>query len=322
MIRAETIKKLKKILRVNQRFIILSHVNPEPDTIGAALSFYHYLKALGKKVSVYNADGVPSFMRFMKHSEIIKTSIPDRNFDVAICVDAGSTDMLGEHFDALKKNITVNIDHHRTNTMYGDLNIVDPDSSAACELTYTLFERVGIPIDRTVAALLLAGIIYDTGSFRYRNTTCKTLKVAAELIKLGADIGGISEKLYENQSLGRLKLLKTVLDTLELSSNGRIASVELTKNMYEATRTTKEDSEGMIDYPKSISGVVVAVLFREVEDEKYKISLRSKNDVNVSDIAEEFGGGGHKNAAGCTMEGLLFDVKNKIFAKIVERLKN
>ncbi len=322
MIRIETIKKLKKILRENQRFIILSHVNPEPDTIGSALSFYHYLKALGKRVSVYDADGVPAFMKFMTHSEIIKKNIPGGEFDVAICVDAGSTDMLGEHLDTLKKNIIINIDHHRTNTMYGDLNIVDPEASAACELVYTLFKKAGIPIDRTVASLLLAGIIYDTGSFRYRNTTCKTLKVAAELIKSGADIGTISEQMYENQSLGRLKLLKLVLDTLELSSDGKIASVELTKNMYEATGTTKEDSEGMIDYPKSISGVSVAVLFREVKDDKYKISLRSKNDVNVSEIAEKFGGGGHKNAAGCTMEGLLFDVKNKIFAKIVERLKN
>jgi phosphoesterase RecJ-like protein len=321
MIRTETVKKLKSLLRANQRFLILSHVNPEPDTIGAALSFYHYLKALGKQVSVYNADGVPSFIRFMPHAEIIKTTLSATNFDVAICVDAGSTDMLGEHFSAFKKKITINIDHHRTNTMYGDLNIVDPGASATCELIYTLFKKAGIPLDRTVAALLLAGIIYDTGSFRYRNTTSKTLKAASELIGLGADIGDISEKLYENQSLGRLKLLKMVLDTLELSSDGRIASVELTRSMYAATGTTKEDSEGMIDYPKSINGVVVAVLFREVGQDKYKISLRSKQNVNISDIAEGFGGGGHKNAAGCTMEGLLSDVKNRVFAKIVERLK-
>ena len=321
MIRTDTIKKFKKILRENQRFLLLSHVNPEPDTIGAALSFYHYLKASGKDVRVYNADGVPSFMRFMPHAKIITTRIPAGRFDVAICVDAGSTDMLGGHFDTVKRKITVNIDHHRTNTLYGDLNIVDPDASAACELMYALFEKAGIPVDRTVAALLLAGIIYDTGSFRYRNTTSKTLKTAAELMGLGADIGDISERLYENQSLGRLKLLKMVLDTLELSSDGRIASVELTRNMYEATGTTKEDSEGLIDYPKSIAGVVVAVLFREVKQGKYKISLRSKSNVTISEIAEQFGGGGHKNAAGCTMDGLLFDIKNKVFAKIVERLR-
>ncbi len=320
MISTRTIQQLKRLFRTNRRFVILSHINPEPDTIGAALSLYHYLGSIGKQVRVYNADGVPGFMKFMPHAEVVTSRVPSGSFDVAVCVDAGSTDMLGDHFDRFRRRVTVNIDHHRTNTLYGDLNIVDPDAAAACELVYHLFRRAGIPVDATVAALLLAGIIYDTGSFRYRNTTRRTLHIAARLMSHGADMAAISEQLYENQSPGRLKLLNRVLNTLEISPDGRIASVELTRNMYTATGTTKEDSEGMIDYPKSIGGVAVAILFREVSERRYKISLRSKLDLNISDIAETFGGGGHKNAAGCTIEGALPDVKRRVFEKVRERL--
>ncbi len=321
MIKTKSIDEFKRLIKKNKSFLILTHVNPEPDTIGSALSLYHYIKGTGKNVKVYNEDDLPKFMKFMKYSSVISTVMPAMRFDVAICVDAGSPDMLGGEFNRLKSSFFVNIDHHRTNTMYGDLNIVDPCASATCELIYDLFKKIGADIDITIASLLLTGIIYDTGSFRYRNTTYNTLKISSELVRSGADIAGITEKLYENQSLERLKLLEMILNTLELSSDGKIASVELSKNMYEATGTSREDAEGMIDYPKSISGVIVAVLFREIEDGRYKVSLRSKSDFNVSDIAEELGGGGHKNAAGCTMEGRLFDVKNKVFSKIVERLK-
>ncbi|MGB9735714.1 MAG: DHH family phosphoesterase [bacterium] len=321
MIRTETVKNLKGVFKKYKSFLLLTHINPEPDTIGSALALYHYLKGIKKDVSVYNEDGVPNFLKFMPHTEAIKTIIPNRRFEVVICMDAGSMDMLGERFNTIHRDFIVNIDHHKTNAMYGDLNIVDPCASATCELMYVLFKKAGIIIDQTMAGLLLAGIVYDTGSFKYRNTTYKTLRVASELIRLGANIGDISENLYETLPLGKLKLLEMVLKTLELSSDGRIASVEVTRGMYQATGTTKEEAEGLIDYPKSIKGVDVAVLFREVDDNKYKVSLRSKNDVDVSCVAEALGGGGHKNAAGCTIEGRLFDVKNKVFTKIVERLK-
>lgn len=321
MISTRSVNELKKIIKNNSTFFILSHVNPEPDTIGAALSFYHYLKGIGKKAVVFNADGVPKFMKFMPHADSVSTVVPRRRFDVAISVDAGGVDMLGDDFDKLRKGMLVNIDHHRTNTQFGDLNIVDSCASAACELLYVLFKKMKIPVDSTISSLLLAGIVYDTGSFRYRNTTAKTLRITSELIKYGCDIAGIAEKLYENQSLGRLKLLEMMLNTLELSPDGRIASIELTKNMYEATGTTREDAEGLIDYPKSISGVAVAVLFREADDNKYKVSLRSKQDINVADIAEELGGGGHINAAGCTMNGKLLDIKNRVLNLVVEKIK-
>lgn len=321
MIPKEAIKRLKGVFKKHKSFLILSHINPEPDTIGSALSLYHFLMSSKKDVFVYNEDGIPNFLKFMPHAEIVKKDIPNKHFEAIICVDAGSVDMLGEKFDVIKKNFIVNIDHHKTNTNFGDLNIVDSSASATCELMFTLFMKAGIAIDQTMANLLLAGIVYDTGSFRYRNTTFKTLKIASELMKKGADIGALGENLYESLPLSKLKLLEMVLKTLELSSDGKIASVEITKSMYQATGATKEDAEGMIDYPKSIKGVDVAVLFREVEDNKYKVSLRSKNDIDVSNVAEALGGGGHKNAAGCTIEGHLLDVKNKVFIKIIQGLK-
>ncbi len=321
MISAKSLKELKHVFEKKRTFVLLTHVSPEPDTIGAALSLYHYLTGRGKRVRVYNFDGLPNFMRFMEHADVVRPALPRGRFDAAVCVDAGDIEMLGDDFEKIKAGVTVNIDHHGTNKMYGNINIVESCASATCELMYTLFRKLRAPIDGTMASLLLAGIIYDTGSFRYRNTTSKTLRVASELIKAGADAGGINERLYENQSLGRLKLLEMVLNTLELRAGDRVASIELTTNMYDATGTTREDSEGMIDYPKSIKGVVVAVLFREAERGKYKISFRSKRDFNVADIAEDLGGGGHRNAAGCTMYGRLDDIKDRVFAGIAEKLK-
>ncbi len=322
MINSKTVGEFKKFIKKNNTFLILSHINPEPDAIGSALSFFHYLKSLNKTVVVYNPDGVPKFMKFMPYSGIVIKKPPLHNFDAAISVDASGIDMLGDKFNMLKKSALANIDHHKTNTAFGDLNIVEPCASATCELIYVLFRKAGVPIDAATASLLLAGIIYDTGSFKYRNTTAKTLKISSELVKSGADIAGISEKLYENQPLNKLKLLEIILNKFQLSPNGKIASVEVTKSMYKATGTTKEDTEGMIDYPKSINGVIVAVLFREIDKNKYKISLRSKNDLDVSDIAKEFGGGGHRNAAGCTITGRLVDIKNKVFSVIEERLEH
>ncbi len=321
MIQKKVINELSKVIKDAKTFLIFSHINPEPDTIGSALAFYYYLNTAGKTVFVHNFDGLPKYMDFMPFASEVSKDIPDNKFDVVLSLDAGSIDMLGDKFPPKDKKLIVNVDHHRTNTRFGDLNIVDPASSATSELVYTLFRKMGIKIDTTIASLLLTGIIYDTGSFRYRNTTAKTLKIASELMQIGANITEISDKLYENQSLGRLKLLEIVLKTLELSVNGKIASIELTRQMYHATGTTKDDAEGFIDYPRSISGVAVAAMFREVDDNKYKISMRSKNDVDVSAIAQVFGGGGHKNAAGCTMNGILFDVKNSIFTAIAERLK-
>ncbi len=321
MIDTTSIRKLMDLIRKNTTFFILSHVNPEPDTIGAALSLYHYLKGIGKKVVVYNADGIPAFIRFMQYSDVIITTIPHRKFDVAISVDAGGLDMLGDDFGKLRRGKTVNIDHHRTNTLFGDLNIVDPCASAVCELLYALFKKMEVRIDSAISSLLLAGIIYDTGSFRYRNTTARTLRIASELVRNGPSISDIAEKLYENQSIGRLRLIESMLDTIELSRDGRIASSVLTRDMYSATGTTREDAEGLIDYPKSIRGVAVAILFRETGDNRYKVSLRSKNDVDVAEIAEKFGGGGHTNAAGFTVNGRLLDVKNEVLNSVLERLK-
>ncbi|MCL4558025.1 MAG: bifunctional oligoribonuclease/PAP phosphatase NrnA [Deltaproteobacteria bacterium] len=320
MIDTKSVNELKSLIRNNTTFFILSHVNPEPDTIGAALSLYHYLKGIDKRPVVYNADGIPGFMKFMQYSDVIRTAIPHGKFDIAISVDAGGLDMLGDDFDKLKRDKTVNIDHHRTNTMFGDLNIVDPCASAVCELLYTLFKKMGIRIDGTISSLLLTGIIYDTGSFRYRNTTARTLRIASELVKRSHGISDIAERLYENQSIGRLRLIEKMIDTIELSMDGRIASSVLTRDMYDATGTTREDAEGLIDYPKSISGVAVAVLFRETEDNRYKVSLRSKSNVDVAEIAEKFGGGGHTNAAGFTVSGRLMDIKNEVLNSVLERL--
>ncbi|MBI4619342.1 MAG: bifunctional oligoribonuclease/PAP phosphatase NrnA [Desulfobacterales bacterium] len=306
-------------IKSNRTFLIASHVNPDGDAIGSALALAISLKNIGKKVTVFNQDPIPRNLQFLPMSpEIIHEIDRSLTFDVAFVLDCGDLDRVGKEIEKIRK--IINIDHHMTNSGFGDLRLVDSQSSSTAELIYAVLKDIPIEITYEIALNIYTAILTDTGAFCNSNTTEGTFHIASEMVRIGVNPANVAEKIYQEMPVPRLKLLGLALNTLEILDNGRIASVVVTLSMLRKTGATPELTEDMINYPRSILGVKVAVLFREVSRNYYKISLRSNKDIDVADIAREFGGGGHPNASGGNMKGSLLEAKGKVFEVVSKRL--
>lgn len=317
------------LIRGAGRVLISSHENPDGDAIGSMLALGLGIEQLGKEVVYYNKDGVPELLRFLPRSERIGKSINEieGTFDLVFALDCTGTNRAGEDFEGFIKSgrcgKVVIMDHHQTNNSSADFHLLDPRSSSTGMIVYSVLKRLPVKIDRDIAENVYTTIIGDTGSFRYSNTNPDTFRVAAELVEHGADPAGISEALFESEPLRKLKLIGLVLPTLEVSEDKKIASVYVDKSMFSQAEACREDTEGIVNIPRSIKGVEVAMLFREEggrDGSLWKVSFRSKGEVDVARIAEGFGGGGHKKAAGCTLSGNLDEVKKRIFGSIREVL--
>lgn len=321
-------KNVLKVVHESQNFFITSHLNPDSDALGSMLGLALGLLEINKNVFLYNRDGVPRILQFMPGSIMINTSFEkiDEFRDVLFILDCSNLyrvgDELAEKFNEIKFCSSITIDHHDTHEGFADISIIDKTASSTGMIVYKLLKSLGVKINKDIATNIYATIVGDTGSFKYSNTTPETLNLAAELMGFGADPESISKNLYENESVNKLQLLSLALLTLEISNNKKIASVSVTESMFKNSCTEREDSEGLINYPRSINGIEVAVLFREEDHNgnSWKISLRSKGDTDVAKIAGLFGGGGHKKAAGCTIDGKLDDVKKKIYSAINKEL--
>ena len=312
------IDKIKK----NKTFLVASHIRPEGDALGSALALAISLKAIGKSVTVFNQDPVPDTLGFLPMSAEIVHEIEDpAYYDVGIVLDCSDLDRVGREAKKIREiKEIINIDHHKTNSGFGDLRLVNPHKSSTAEILYDLLLEVPVPIAYETAVNLYTAILTDTGAFCYSNTTASTLKIASELVATGVNPSEVAEEVYEKQSAARLRLLGLVLGKLEILDNGRIGSVLVLSSMLEKAGATQDLTENMVNYPKSIRGVQVALLFREVSTNHYRISLRSCDGVDVSDIAKDFGGGGHPRASGCTIKGSLPEVKERVLDSIRGRL--
>lgn len=311
------IKSLKKTIEQSYSFIVASHVDPEGDAIGSALALYFALKGLGKKVVVYNESGVPRILRFLPGAECIKRELPSVNeYDAIFVVDCGDIDRLGKLKDKLEKLKIINIDHHSTNNAFGHLNFIDKTASAAGEVVYDLLRKLNVPFTKEIAINLYTAVVVDTGSFRYASTTPKSFKIAAELLTMGVDPWEVAKNIYENFPFERMKLLGDALQTMELVKNGLYAFMVVTKEMLSKYNATEDLTEGFVNFGRAVEGVEVSVLFKETGDDLYKLSFRSKGDIDVARIAQNLGGGGHKNAAGCKLKGSLTEVKEKVISAI------
>jgi len=316
--RTETLQRIAEEARSGQRFLISSHENPEGDALGSILALGLALKGLGKEVLVLNQDPTPEMLSFLPGAEEITHQAPaDGRFDVAFALDCGDKTRLGEEFTKVQKiRKVINIDHHISNSYFGDINFVDPAASSTAEIIFDLLRIIPVAMSPAVAENIYAGILTDTGSFRYSNTSPKTFTVARMCLLAGVEPWKVAEKVYETQPLPRLRLLPLVLKTLEVAENGRVSSVFVTKKMMEETEASVALTEDFINFPRSLKGVDVALLFREVSPVKYRVSLRSRGGVDVARIAADFKGGGHPNAAGCTVEGTLPEVKAKVLERV------
>ena len=299
----EKIERIAEVVRSGDNFLVASHLNPDGDAIGSSLALGLALEAMGKSVVIYNVDPVPSQFKFLHSAgRIVQDIEPGHVFDAAFVLDCAELTRVGRDFEEMvSTKCWINIDHHLTNKEFADISIIDQDACSTGYLVYEVIKALPVEISREMAENIYTTIIFDTGSFRYSNSTIEAFNVAGEMVALGVSPWGVANKVYESQPHGRLKLLQRVLGTLEVSDDGKVASVVVTKQMMKETETGSDATDGFVNYPRSIDGVEVAIMVREVGDNEYKISYRSKEKVNVADVAQTFGGGGHRNAAGCVI---------------------
>lgn len=322
----KTFKKIIDFIHASQRILITSHRDPDGDSIGSQLALDGFLQNFGKPTRIINQGCLPHRYAFLdprKKIENFNLSAEGRDFDfkpdLVFVLECPSLDRLGE-----VKNIVpvesklVNIDHHPDNERFGTINYVDLQASAVGEMIYSLLKAYDFPINSMMANQIYAAILTDTGRFRYSNTSANCLGICSELIKLGADPKTLTNKIYFDHPLPFLKLLGTILERLEVRDGGKTCSVTIDQNLLSKFGVNHQEIEGIVDYSLFLSGVEIGLLFTEMEERKTKVSLRSQNDFDVSRLAKIFGGGGHRNAAGCTLNYDLDRAKKVIFDQILK----
>ena len=308
-------------IAAHNSFLIATHENPDGDAVGSALALANYLTKLGKEVTVHMGEPVPELYAFLPWADRVVNVIPDRDFDTCLVLDVGEFKRAGQEVARCGKiGKFINIDHHLHCEPFGAINLIDPQAAATGVLIHRIIKAAGHPVDYEVALCIYTAIITDTGSFRYSNANQEAFVTAGEMVACGVNAWFLAEKLYESQPRPRLELLALALQTLDFSPAGDVASITVTIDMYKKTGTSAEITDGFINYPRSIRGVEVALFFREIEADLYKVGFRSKGKVNVSALSAEFGGGGHHNAAGCVVAGNLADVKGKILSHLAKVL--
>ena len=316
-----TFKEIGQALKNAQRTAVLSHVRPDGDALGSQLALALSLEKLGKEVIVWNEDGMLDKYRFLAGSErIAKPPAEPQGFELVVALDTAVQNRLGTAGDAIREAKTwINIDHHPSNPGYGDLVYIDPIAPATGQILFELITAEDLPMDSAIAENLFVAISTDTGSFQYPNTTARTFEIGAELIKRGAEVGRLSQLLYENYPKRRIELLRELLGTMRVEAGGRLATFSLSMAVASKLGVLPEDNEGLIDHIRAIEGVIVAVLFEELPEGKVRVSMRSKSDaVDVSAICQRFGGGGHKLAAGARVRGSLSEVEQRVVEAICD----
>lgn len=323
---AELFAEFNDVVAGHSSFVIMSHIRPDGDAIGSQLALGFALMALGKTVYIVNQDGLPESMTFMTGSEkVITPPAEPLEIEVAIALDTATKQRLGESalLAASKAKFWVNIDHHISNPAYGDLNIIDVASPATGQIVYQLIRFLDMPLPAETRDAIYVAVSTDTGSFQYGSTTAATYELGADLIRRGLDVGKINADIYNNHPFRRVELIRELLNTLEISTDGKLANWQLYNAVRLKLNLQPDDSEGLIDLIRAVKGVKVAVFFEELEVGEIRVSMRSKdNSMNVCDVALKFGGGGHALAAGIRMSGPLEDAKAKVLAALSEALNN
>lgn len=303
---------------------VVGHVRPDGDCIGSQLGLGLALRNAGKSVTVWNEDGIPRKLAFLDPGEVLTRPSPGHAFDCVVATDCASFERLGVVGEAVgDRKLLINIDHHASNTRYGDLNWVVPEVPSTGELILTLLKRAKWPVAPDIADCLFTAVSTDTGSFRYATTRPETFCAAAELVGQGADLGKIGHCVYDSHPMSRFRLLRHVYREARLTHDDRIAYFWLRKGDYGRFGAEREESEGLIDHIRAIEPVIVACVFEEQEDGVVRISLRSKSDlVDVNAVAQLFGGGGHKAAAGARLTGTRLAVQRRVLRALRQAIDN
>ena len=316
-----TLDEILKQIQKAEKIVILTHESPDGDAVGSSLAMKLIIEKLEKTADVI----IPEYSRlfnFLPSAEEIMTDSKIKNYDLAISVDCATLKRMAkkEYFENAKSTIV--IDHHGSNTMYGDLNYVNPASPACCEVLAGMLKYYEIDITKDIGTCLMTGIITDTGGFRHVGITPETFEFTADLIRLGVDVPDIYKRTLNTKTRANFELSKKVMDRMEILEDGKVTFTYMNKKDEEEVGAEPGDHEGLVEIGRDIEGVEVSIFIRQKENEEaYKISMRSGNNVNVSDICFLFGGGGHPRAAGALIQGNVEQVKEKLMKEVRKALK-
>jgi phosphoesterase RecJ-like protein len=322
-----SLREIGEVLLGAPSIVIASHTRPDGDALGSTIALADTLRELGKTVFAVNQDGVPPRYAFLPCANSVHQpgALKDKlGAPLFVALDTGDPDRLGNQVWKLvaERQSTLVIDHHTSNRLFGDLNYVDQESPATGQIIYELIEAMDWPLTPTARDNLWVAMATDTGSFQYPATTPRTFAIASRLLAAGVNLGWMSTMLFQNHPFRRLELLRELLGTMQRSSDGKVASWKLSRDIIKRFGIQPDDNEGLIDQLRSISGVVVAVSFEEETDATVRISARSKDarQADVAQICQAFGGGGHRLAAGARVQGTLDSVSERFLAALSQEL--
>ena len=309
-------------IKDSQHILIASHAEPDGDSLGSLLALGLAQTKLDKQITMHNQSPIPAVYRFLPGAERIVRQIKNpETYDLALVLDCGDLVRIGETSTEVGKiPLLINIDHHVSNTGFGQIQFVDTTACATAEIVFRLINALKIPFDKAIATSIYTGILTDTGSFRFSNTNQAAFAISKAMTDAGVEPHIVAQRVFGTYSLGRIKLLNLALNSIEISGNGKLSLMTVTRSMLNITGTNTEDLDGMINYARRIEDVKVAALIHETKNgagkfanmNRYHVSLRSDSSVDVARIAGKFGGGGHPSAAGFQIESTLVALKTKI----------
>lgn len=337
MLPPDLAQKALKLLNEGNSFIVTSHVNPEGDAIGSMLAVGLVLEGMGKQVSMVLQDPIPQIYHFLPACQRVKqppmddrqevlpeqqglTEQQNPSFDTAVVVDCEGINRVGKKVVPLVQSASrlLVIDHHPAEAPFGDVEIRDPSAAAAGELVYLLFKQWNYRLTPEIAECLLTAVLVDTGGFRYSNTSPRALRVAAELVDLGANFTRVVTEIFENKPVSSIKLMGRALAAMQTTPDGLVAYSTLTKEDFDLAGAVDNETEGIVNQLLFASGAKASALFRETRD-GIRVSLRSREGVDVNRVARAFGGGGHVRASGCTLNTSLSEAVNNVLAEIAKQ---
>ena len=303
-----------------RRFVLTSHVRPDGDAIGSQLAMAHALRHLGKEVRIVNRDAAPPPLQvFPGVGDIQIAERVDDPGDCVIVMESGDLSRTG--VAGLEGGFIINIDHHVGNTMFGAVNWFDLSAAACGEMVFDLVRELSVPLTHDITVHVYVAILTDTGSFHYSNITPRTFEISRLCVEAGVDPAAVASSVFDNNSLGRLRLFGAVLSRMQLDAGSRLAMMYVDQRLAAECGGTYEDTEGLINLPLTVKELQAVVFFKELGPRDWRVSMRSKGAVDINAVAREFGGGGHKNASGCSATGELPDLmrlfEQKILAQIV-----
>ena len=317
----KTLKQIESLIKKSKNILITSHMDPDGDSIGSQLAWSSFLKKFKKRFRIINQGQIPEKYLFLDPQNIIENidaqEYPGFKPDLVFIFECSYLHRIGRVQKLISPQTPlVNIDHHQDNQKFGKINILDKKASAVGEMVFDLFKLAKFKISPQTASWLFAAILTDTGRFRFGSTSSKCLRICAELIDSGANPRLLTDKIYYSVKLSDLRFLGHILSQLEIADDGKISSISLKKEILDRYQISTENTEGIVDYSLLLKGVKVGILFKEIAPDKTKVSLRSQNNIDISQIAKVFGGGGHKNAAGCLLRVNLEEAKEIILREI------